>query len=109
VGAISFMRVTSAQSDKASAVKSFSATLGEKAALKNDFDKSNLRSQPEAISFNRPLDSLQALDTLASDRDVAFILLLGEGQDLPPVVSKQIETALNKLWSSGHDRAASGV
>ncbi len=102
VGANSFVRVTSAQSGKASPIRSFSATLGEKPTPpKGDFDKADLRSQGEIISFNRPLDSLQALDALASDRDVAFILLLGDGQDLPPVVSKQIETALNKLWSSG--------
>jgi len=102
VGASSFVRVTSAQSDKASPARAFSAALAEKpAAPRGDFDKANLRSQRETISFNRPLDSLRALDTLASDKDVAFILLLGQGQDLPELVAKQIETALNKLWSSG--------
>jgi len=82
VGASSFVRVTSGQSAKSGPARSFSATLSEKpVALGGDLAKVNSRSQREPISFSRPLDSLQALDTAASDKDVVFIVLLGEGQD----------------------------
>jgi hypothetical protein len=96
------VRVTSGQSAKSGPARSFSATLSEKPVTPGgDLAKVNLQSQGEPISLSRPLDSLQALDTAASDKDVVFIVLLGEGQDFTHPVCRQLEVALNKPWTSG--------
>jgi hypothetical protein len=101
VGANSFVRITSAQSDKIGPARSFSATLGEKPATPKVDLEVKLPSQSDKISFNRPLDSLRALDTVASDKDVVFIVLFGEGQEPPNVAPRHIAELLNNLRSSG--------
>lgn len=101
VGANSFVRVTSAQSDKIGPARSFSATLGEKPASPDVDPEIKLPSQNEDISFSRPLDSLRALDTVASDKDVVFIVLFGEGQEPPKVAPRHIGELLNNLRSTG--------
>ncbi|MGO9571321.1 MAG: hypothetical protein ACLP5H_27670 [Desulfomonilaceae bacterium] len=101
VAASSFVRVTSAQSGKTGPARSFSATLGEKPAAPEVDLEVKLPSQREDISFNRPLDSLRALDTAASDKDVVFIVLFGEGQEPPKVAPRHIAELLNNLKSSG--------
>ena len=91
VGASSFVRMTPAQSGSIGPARSFSATLGENPATPEVGPEVKLPSQREEISFDRPLDSLRALDTVASDSDVVFIVLFGEGQEPPQVGSRQIE------------------
>jgi hypothetical protein len=75
--------------------------LAEKPADPNVNPEIKLPSQHEDISFNRPLDSLQALDTVASDKDVAFIVLFGDGQEPPKVAPRHIAELLNNLRSTG--------
>lgn len=102
VGAHSLVRSTSAQSEKSSALRSFSEGLQERTLVvqagpwnPGPFQKS------ERISFRQGLDSLKALDTLGADKDVVFILLPGESRERSDVVTKQVEVALDKLSAAG--------
>jgi hypothetical protein len=102
VGANSILRGTSAQAYKVGPAKSFSASLAESPATAIEIDnKANALPNREEISVNRALDSLQALDTLAADRDVVFIVLPGEEQNPAPAVLKQVGVVANNLWTSG--------
>lgn len=104
VGANSIMRGTSAQADTA---KSFSAVLNEKSDKPAEGTKDTKPSADrELISFNRVLDSLQAIDTLAADREVVFIALSGKGQEVPQATSRKMEGVLGKLPPSCQKVAA---
>ncbi len=106
VGASSFVRVTTAQSEKISPARSFAAALDEHPASPEvDLDKVKPRPQREEILFEI-LSSLQTLDTLAADKDVVFIIMLDQGQQSSRTNCKQIALVLNKLRASGQKIAA---
>ncbi len=98
VGAHSFVRGTSAQSGNTGPTKSFLTSLSEQ-PVTAEGDKVKPSPQREEILF-RPLDSLQALDTLAAEKDLALIVLLGEGQEPSQVITKQLKSALDKPLTS---------
>jgi hypothetical protein len=102
VGANSFLSGNSAQSYTAVPVKSFSAGLTQAPAVTPE---NNSQGKPQTkqgeISLNQFLDSLQALDTLAADKDVLFLVLPGEAQISSLAVPKQLGTVANNLWKSG--------
>lgn len=102
VGANSLVRGTSAQSYNSGPAKSFSAGLTEMPAMAAD---NNYQGKPqpklEQISLDRVLDSLQALDTLAADKDVVFLVLPGDAQISSLAVPKQVGAVANRLWNSG--------
>jgi len=102
VGAYSFVRVTFAQPYSTGPVKSFSAGLREipPVAAENGY-QGKPQTRPEDISLNRVLDSLQALDTLATDTDVVFLVLPGEAQNPLLAIPRQVGTVANNLWKSG--------
>lgn len=103
VAAHSLVGGTSAQSAKASPVRSFSTALDEKpSASEVDLDKRKPLPQRQEIPLFQILDSLQALDTLAADKDVVFIIVRGREQTSSESVCKQVEPVLNKLKTSGH-------
>jgi hypothetical protein len=102
VGANSFLRGTSAQAYKVGPAKSFSASLAESPVTAIEVgNKDNPLPNREEISVNRALDSLQALDTLAAEKDVVFIVLPGEEQHPAPAVLKQVGVVANNLLTSG--------
>ena len=102
VGANSFLRGTSAQAYKVGPAKSFSASLAESPVTAVETsNKPGSLSNREEISANRTLDSLQALDTLAADKDVVFIVLPAEEQDPTQAVLKQVGVVATTLWNSG--------
>jgi hypothetical protein len=102
VGANSILRGTSAQAYKVGPAKSFSASLAESPVAAIEIgNQSNPLPNREEISVNQALDSLQALDTLAADKDVVFIVLAGEEQNPAPAVLKQVGVVANNLWTSG--------
>ena len=106
VGANSFIRGTSAQCDKPDPVHSFSASAGlrEKPAVPaENIAKLKPPATQEEMPSTRALDSLQTLDRLAADKDVAFILLPGEGQELPYAFLEQVETLVNRLSELGQN------
>lgn len=92
VGTNSIIKANSVQ---AGSSNSFSSSLNEK----SEKEESNKARQTEGsqFSFNRVMDSLQAIDALAADKEVVFIALPAKGQELPQTVSKQMETILGKL------------
>ncbi len=102
VGTNSFVRGTSAQSEKMGPAKSFSATLAEKPAVATlNTDKDNPLSKLTDIAAHQILDSLTALDTVAADKDVVFIVLPDKGQNSPQPVLKPVIVVVNNLWNAG--------
>jgi len=98
VGAYSVVRRNSSQAGSANSASSFSAGLNEKSGGPVETGKYTKQSaQRELISFKRVLDSLQAMDTLAADKEVVFVALAAKGQELPQTISKKMEAALGKL------------
>ena len=98
LAANSLVRGTSAQLDKAGPAKSFSALLTDKPAISGE----NLgEAQPPVkrgeYPLTRDLDSLKALDTLAADKDVVFIVLPDEARNQPDGILKQVEAVANSL------------
>lgn len=101
VGAYSLAPRTSAESDKTSMAKSFSASLNDESSVPKDgANKAESVPKREEISLI-PLESLQSLDTLAADKNVVFIVLPGETQVPSRTVPKQVETVVNNLANSG--------
>jgi hypothetical protein len=102
VGANSFLSGNSAQSYTTVPAKSFSAGLTViPAVTAENSSQGKPQTKQEEISLNQVLDSLQALDTLAADKDVVFLVLPGEAQISSPAVPKQLGTVANNLWKSG--------
>jgi hypothetical protein len=102
MGANSFFNGNSAQSYTTVPAKSFSAALTEiPTAPANKSDQGKAQPKSEEIPLNLVLDSLQALDTLAADKDVVFLVLPGEAQIYSLAVPKQLGTVANNLWKSG--------
>jgi hypothetical protein len=93
VGANSIIKANSAQ---AGSSNTFSSFLNEKSD-KADDSKSRQQTEGSQFSFNRVMDSLQAIDAQAADKEVVFIALPAKGQDLPQSASRQMETMLGKL------------
>ena len=76
MGANSILRGTSAQAYKVGPARSFAAGLTESPVTAIEIgNKANPLPNREEISVNRTVDSLQALDTLAADKDVVFLVL----------------------------------
>ncbi len=98
LAANSLVRGTSAQSDKAGPAKSFSALLTDKPAISGEnLGEAQPRTKRDEPPLTRDLDSLKALDTLAADKDVVFIVLPGEAQNQPDGILKQVEGVANSL------------
>jgi hypothetical protein len=97
VGAHSLVRGTSAQSYTAGPVKSFSASLTEVPVV----GASNSPANIEEISLNRVLESLQALETLAADKDVVFLVLSGEAPSPHQKALDRVEGVAKNLRASG--------
>jgi hypothetical protein len=89
--------VTSAQ-QKSASVQPFSAALGEIPANKS-INSSATETKRESISLDQTIDSVQSLDTQASDKEVVFLVLPGLAQifGLPIPVG----TVANNLWNAG--------
>lgn len=102
VGANSFLSGNSAQSYTTVPAKSFSAGLTEiPAVTAENSSQGKPQTKQEEISLNLVLDSLQALDTLAADKDVVFLVLPAEAEIPPIAIPKQLGTVANNLWKSG--------
>jgi hypothetical protein len=102
VGANSFLSGNSAQSYTTLPAKSFTAGLTQVPAVTADNNSQGKpQTKQEEISLNQVLDSLQSLDTVASDKDVVFLVLPGEAQISSLEVPKQLGTVANNLWKSG--------
>ncbi len=98
VGTYSIIRGTSSQAGQANSPRSFSAGLEEKSGGTVESSKDPKESaQRELISFNRVLDSLQAMDTLAADKEVVFVALSGKGKEVPQTTSQKMEAILGKV------------
>jgi len=93
VGANSIIRENSAQAGSAN---TFSSFLNDKSDKAED-SKSRQQTQGSQFSFNRVMDTLQAIDAQAADKEVVFIALPAKGQELPQSTAKQMETVLGKL------------
>jgi hypothetical protein len=102
VGANSYVRGTSVQSDKAGPAKSFSSTLMEfpAPATENNVPDAQQTKTPE-IPINPDLDSVQSLDTLAADKDVIFLVLRSDVQIPTIAIPAQVRTVANNLLNSG--------
>jgi hypothetical protein len=102
VGANTFFSGSPAQSYTTVPVKSFSAGLTETQTVTSENSiQDKLQTKKEEISLNQVLDSLQSLDTVATDKDVVFLVLPGEAQISSPGIPKQLGTVANNLWISG--------
>lgn len=102
VGVNSFLRGNLAQSYTTVPAKSFSAGLMEApTATAGTSRQGEPKTTRERISLTQVLDSLQGLDTLASDKDVVFLVLPGEAQVYSSAVPKPVEAVANNLWNSG--------
>jgi hypothetical protein len=102
VGANSFLNGNTAQSYTTIPAKSFSAGLTEiPATAVDNSNEGNPKTKSEEISLNLVLDSLQALDTLAADKDVVFLVLPGEAQIPTVAIPKPLEAVANNLWKNG--------
>jgi hypothetical protein len=89
VGANSIIRENSAQ---AGSSNTFSSSLGDK----TNKDEGN-KTEGAKFSFNQSMDSLQAIDAQAGDKDVVFIAMPVKGQELPQEVADQMSSMLGKL------------
>lgn len=92
VGANTIIKARSVQADSSS----FSSFVNEKSE-KSENSKAGQQATGPQFSFNRVMDSLQAIDAQATDKEVVFIALPIKGQELSPTVSKQMEAILFKL------------
>jgi hypothetical protein len=102
VGANSFLRGNSANSYTTLPAKSFSAGLTKiPATVEENVNQSKPQKQLEVFSVNRVVDSLQALETLAVNENVIFLVLPGQAQTPPLVIPKQVGEVANNLWKSG--------
>lgn len=102
VGAHSFVKGTSAQSQNTGPGKSFSAGLTEIPTTTSGVrDHGTLQPKPQEIPLNLLIDSLQALETQAVDKDVVFLVLPGEAQITSLAIPKQVGAVANNLWNSG--------
>jgi len=90
VGANSIIKANSAQ---ASSPSSFSSSLNEKSSDKVEGSK----TEGVQYSFKQIMDSLQAIDAQAADKDMVFIAMPAKGQELPQAVSDQMSSMLGKL------------
>ncbi len=95
VGANSIIKDNTA---KAGSGSSFASSVNED-SIKPERDKTGQQTQGSQFSFNRVMDSLQAIGTQVADKDIVFIALPAKGQELPQTVCKQMETILGKLPS----------
>ncbi len=100
LGANSFFNGNSAQSYTTVPANSFSAGLTQIPAVTADISSQG-KSQEGEISLTGVLDSLQSLDTVATDKDVVFLVLPGDAQISSAAVPKQLGTVANNLWKSG--------
>jgi hypothetical protein len=97
VGAHSLVRGTSAQSYTSGPAKSFSASLTEVPVVGANSSPTNV----EEISLNKVLESLQALETLAADKDVVFLVLSGEAPSPHQKALDRVEGVAKNLRTSG--------
>ena len=102
VGANSFLSVNQATSYTALPVKSFSSTLMKIPTAKiEDTAKDKSQASLREVSLSQALDSLQALDTLAVDKEVVFLVLPGEALIHAVEIPIQVRTVVNNLWQAG--------
>lgn len=102
VGVHSLVRGTSAQSSNTVPRKSFVDRITEMpvtAAGSSYQGKS--QTKLEEIVVNRVVDSVQALDTVAADKDVVFLVLPGGAQIHPIGIPIQVRTVVNNLRQAG--------
>ena len=97
-GSLFLREGTSAQSGNTVPTKSFVASLGQQ-PVPAEGDKTEPSPRREEIVF-RPLDSLQGIDTLAADKDLVLIMLLGQGQEPSQDITKQLKSALDRPLTS---------
>lgn len=102
VGVHSFVRGTSAQSSNTGPPKSYVDRITEMPVVAaGRTDQGKPQTKPEDISVNRVVDSVQALDTLAADKDAVFLVLAGGAQTHPVGIPIQVRTVVNNLWQAG--------
>lgn len=102
VGAHSFVKATSAQSNAQSTGKSFSAGLTAPTVTASESNPQvEPRTNPQGVPLNLFIDSLQDLDTLAADKEVVFLVLAGEKQATSQAVPPQLGAVANNLSNTG--------
>ncbi len=102
VGAYSFVRGTSAESANTGTATSFSAKLADMPTVAAESRyQGKPQTKQEAIPLDRVVDSLQALDTMAADKDVVFVVLPGVARNPPLTIPPQVGTVATHLWNSG--------
>ncbi|MBI5570448.1 MAG: hypothetical protein HY914_10925 [Desulfomonile tiedjei] len=102
VGTHSWVTGTSLQSGKTTPTQPFSSSLAERSSAPGDGPgKLKPQSQRGEALFIQTVDSLKAMETLAADTDVAFIMLRGERPEAYQATCAQIQVVLNKLQTLG--------
>lgn len=102
VGVHSLVKGSSAQSGNTGPAKSFVDKITEMPITSAGSSyQGRPQTSPQEISVNLVLDSVQALDKLAADKDAVFLVLPGGTQVSSVGIPDQVATVANNLWRAG--------